>query len=635
VSRSTHLEMEQTLSRRRLLGTTAGGVAAGMLAGIPGTAVTAQDGGTEFHSAWPYQDQGSGGHFNQFVANGILNPPNIYGDLVWVPMGMLYWASNEWVPLLATEWSFITTGSGAATPGASPAASPAATPSASPAGQVLGAGIDPNADTLQVRLREGVMWSNGQPVTAQDVVDTFDILRFQANTVWDYLSSVEALDDYTLNFHMGLPATVVERYVIRHSPLPAAIYGEWAQRARDLFAAGATSEDPEWKQLTDQFNAFRPEELVVNGPYTIDIASITGAQFSMPKNDTSFWAGQAKFDRIVNFNGETDTIAAVVLSKEIDYATHGFPPATEQSMVDSGIRILRPPRYSGASLTINHGQLPEFADKRVRQALAHAIDRSQTGLVSFGESGVGLTYMTGMSEHFVDSWLDDEVATGLNPYEYDLDKATALMEEAGWTKDGDVWKKPDGSEASYELIFAVEFYLATGQDLAEQLTAFGIRTTAQPITFTQVPVDVEEGRFQLAVRDWGNSTNPHPHFAFASTFFNDNARTDDAVNRGMDFPLVQETDVAGEVDIEQLIVASGEGLDLDGQRDQINLISQIFNELLPRVPIFELYGNNPGLEGVRVQAWPPDDDPIYLNSPYADGIPTMLMLTGWLEPVQG
>ena len=41
------------------------------------------------------------------------------------------------------------------------------------------------------------------------------------------------------------------------------------------------------------------------------------------------------------------------------------------------------------------------------------------------------------------------------------------------------------------------------------------------------------------------------------------------------------------------------------------------------------------LEGVRVAEWPADDDPILLNSPYADGIPTMLIYQGLLEPFQG
>jgi len=57
--------------------------------------------------------------------------------------------------------------------------------------------------------------------------------------------------------------------------------------------------------------------------------------------------------------------------------------------------------------------------------------------------------------------------------------------------------------------------------------------------------------------------------------------------------------------------------------------------LLPKIPLFERYGNNAGLEGVRVEAWPADDDPILKNSPYADAIPTMLIYQGLLKPFEG
>jgi peptide/nickel transport system substrate-binding protein len=241
--------------------------------------------------------------------------------------------------------------------------------------------------------------------------------------------------------------------------------------------------------------------------------------------------------------------------------------------------------------------------------------------------------MIGISEHFVENWLDDDVVSELNPYEFDPEKAAAILQEAGWSKDGEFWTKPDGSEAAYDLLFPVEFYSAPGQNLTEQLQTFGFNISAQPITYTQIGVDIDQGKFQLAIQDWGNSTNPHPHYSFASTFFNHNTLAVNNGGKGMDFPLVQETDVAGEVDINDLIVKSGEGLDTGEQREYINQLSQIFNELLPVVPIFELYGNNVALEGVRVVAWPADDDPILKNSPYADGIPTMLMLTGKLEPV--
>lgn len=639
--------MNGSLSRRRLIGTSAGGFAAAMFAGsaLPasaGSVVMAQGGGTEFHSAWPYEDLGAGGHFNNFVAKGIMNPPNIYGDLMFVPMGMLYWATNEWLPLLATEWAFIQTGEAAGgQAGGSPVASPAATPAASPAASPVAGGTfgatDTAADTLQVKLREGVTWSDGQSFTSRDVVDTFHILQLQGNTVWDYVDNVEAIDDYTVNFHMGVPATVVERYVIRRSPMPSSVYGEWAQRTRDMVAAGLTSDAPEWLQAVEQFNQFRPETLVVNGPYTIDAASITNAQFTMPKNDTSFYADQALFDRIVNFNGETDTISAVVLSKDIDYATHGFAPATEAQMQQSGIRVLRPPTYSGASLKFNYAQLTHFADKRVRQALAHAIDRSQAGFVSLADSGVGVQSMAGMSDNLVPDWLSEADAASLNQYPYDVERATALLQEAGWTKSGQFWTDPDGNEAAYELSFPAEFadYSATGTNVAEQLTAFGFNISPRAVTFTQIGPDIDEGSFQMAIQSWGSSTNPHPHFSFVAAFFTQNTRSPGGPTPGMSFPLQQETEVAGAVDLEALVVASAEGLDEERQKAQVTTIAKVFNELLNIIPLYERYGNNAALEGVRVSAWPGDDDPILQNSPYADGIPTMLMLEGRLEPAQG
>src|SRR5699024_2083545 len=117
--------------------------------------------------------------------------------------------------------------------------------------------------------------------------------------------------------HMKLPSTEVERYVIRIAyPRPSSIYGEWAEKARDLYQDGKTNDDPEIKQLLDQFTDFRPDgDFPVSGPFKFDVSSITNAQMTLVKNDQAWNADQVKFDRIINYNGETDTISAVVLSK--------------------------------------------------------------------------------------------------------------------------------------------------------------------------------------------------------------------------------------------------------------------------------------------------------------------------------
>jgi len=600
------------VTRRRLMGTSAAALTAAAFAGGPassafaggasgqtGRAVTNQDEGSPFNGAWPYQAPPTG-HFNSFVTDGILNPPNIYGDLITLPFGLYYWQDQEWMPLLATEWGFA------------------------------------DEENFQLTIREDVVWSDGAPFSTDDVLATFSVLRLMSNTVWQYIDEVTAVDESTVNFHMSVPSTVVERYVIRMSPRPAATYGEWAAQADELFAGGLTVQDDEGAQLLEQFTAFRPEAGLANGPYIIDIESISNAEMTLVKNETGYLAADVPFDTIRLYNGETDTITAVVLNKDVDYATHGFAPASEQEFLANDIRVLRPPIYSGPALLMNFATLGDaFGDKRARQGIAHAMDGDEIGFFSLAESGVKIEYQTGVSDNIITGWLSEEDLGALNAYAPDPDQAAVLLEEAGWTRDGDAWMTPAGEPAAFELMFPAEFadWSAAGQTLAQQLTDFGIAVEPRAVTFTQVGPDVNQGNFQLAIQAWGSSTNPHPHFGYVQAFFTNNTLAINDGGAGIDFPLEQTTDVAGDVDLNALVVSSAEGLDEGAQGADILVMAQVFNELLPKIPLFERYGNNSALEGVRVAAWPADDDPILVNSPYADGIVTMLLLSGDLQPV--
>jgi len=598
---------EIVLSRRRLLGTAASAAAGAMFAtgDLPefgGRAVLAQDGAKEFHTAWPWSPLPQG-HFNlmQGVVNAIFAPPNIYADLIIQPMAMYYWASKEWLPLLATEWSFE------------------------------------NGDTFRVKLREGAKWSDGNEITANDVLATFSCARLMAVTVWDYIDEVTAVDEYTVDFHMNVPSTVVQRYVLRFNTLSAVHYGEWAAKADELFGSGKTLDDPEGRQLLDQFVKFRPDNVIASGPFMFDVNSFTVSQNTLLKNEQCWNANDVKFDRIINYQGETSDITPVVLSKDVDYATHGFPPATVQQFLETPeIRVLRPPTYNGNCLYINYNTLGDvFGDKRVRQALAHAINREQNGTIALGDSGVAIKYMSGMSDIMIPEWLSEEDIASLNQYEYDVEKAATLLEEVGWTKGGETWKTPDGADAAWEIVFPAEFVDSAGcaLDIVEQLGSFGIRLEPRAITYTQLDPDFDQGKFDLLVELWGATENPHPHFAFAHDLFDHNTLAIRNGGKGYGYPLVQQTDALGEVDLEQLVIDSALGLDEEAQKANVGQIARAFNELLPAIPMYERYGANPAVEGVRVKAWPAEDDPILKNSPYGDGIPTMLLYTGKLEPV--
>ncbi len=612
------------MSRRRFLALAGGGVASALLAACRREAATPttapQPGqtpgvsptpaapttpvavaGKEFHGAWPYQVPPTG-HFNllEGVTQSILGA-GIYHDFILSPSAMYYWKEKKWLPLLAKEWGF-----------------------------------EKASNEFVLTLKSGLKWSDGSPLTSQDVVTTVWAVRALRNVIWRYIDSVKAEDETTIRFHMSTPSTVVERYVLKLRIVSDKQYGELAKKVQDLFAAGKDMNAPEGQAILDEIKNFRPEQILASGPFQFDYGSITNAQLTLVKNPNGVMADQVLFDRIVLFNGETPDVTPVVLAKDVDYATHGFPPATEKAFQEQGLRIIRPPVYSGPALLFNLDRLPEFKDKRARQALAYAIDRAQNGTVSLGESGKAVKYMAGFSDILVPDWIPASELSKLNTYDLDPARAEQLLAGAGWKKSGDVWQTPDGKNAEYELLFPAEFadWSAAAQNLAEQLTRFGIKVAPRSVTYSQQPIEVDKGNFQLAIQAWGSSTNPHPHFAFVQDLFTHNIPI--AANqggKGMAFELKQTTDVLGEVDLEQLVVDAGLGLDQEAQRQNVTKIAQVFNELVPMIPLWERYGNNPVLEGVRVQPWPPDDDPIYLNAPYGDNFCIMMLWTGRLKPV--
>ena len=585
------------LSRRQFLGLGAAGAGL-LLAGCGGGGQNYGEGGgggaAEFHGAYPYQLPPTG-HFNTFVSATAILAYTLYQDVLEMPMAMYRWAEQKYEPYMATEWGF-----------------------------------EP-PDVFKVTLREGAKWSDGSEFTSKDVVATFNILRLQEQLAWNYLASVEPEDEYNLTFTMKDPSTVVERLVLRERIRANSVYGEWSKKAQELFESGADPESKEYRDLVTKVEEFRPEQMVVSGPYNIDKKSITESELTMDKVDTAWNADSTKFDKLIIYNGEVPAVTPIVLSKDIDYATHGFPLATEKSFKEQGIRILRPPTYSGPALYFNYAKIKAVADPQVRRAIAHAIDMYENATVSLADSAKRSKYMTGVSDVIIKDWVSGQDLADMDPYEYDPDKATSMLEDLGFEKDGEVWVSPEGERMEYELGAPAEFadWSAAAKNLADQLTKFGIKTTVRTVTFTQWEPRVQDGQFEMGIQAWGQG-KPHPVYSFEYPLITFNVA---ASGGGIAYDMTQETESFGEVDLEKLIIQTASGLDVEEQKATVTELSKIFNELLPVIPLWERYGNNPALEGERVTGWLPDSNPIYQNSPYEDSFTVMMIMDGTLKPV--
>jgi len=588
-------------TRRRLLRdatfTSLGLIAAACAPGTSGTTTgtTTTGGGTsakggEFHGAWPYV-LAPQGHWNYYATNAIVSG-SIYTDLFIPSLAVYNWAGNKYDYWLAES-------------------------------------SKQNGDNYDVKLRSGLKWDDGKPFTAKDVVTTYMVGRLAAYGIWNFIDKVEAVDDLNVRFHYTKPTSLGERLILRNGIKPDSIYGALAAKAQTFYAGGGTNSTDAGKALIKEMNDFRPANPSSIGPYKIDPASLTAAQFTMVRNTGGLFADKVNFDKIVIFQGETAEVTPLVLNGDIDYATHGFPLATDKAFQDKGYRIIRGPILTGPALYINWEKAPELQDKRLRQAIAMAFNREEAGKIFYGTSARAPKYMTGFSDGLVPNWVNSADVSKLNAYAFDTAKADALMKDAGYAKGADGIYAKGGKALAFELYFPSDFqdWAAAATYASDALNKFGIKITPRgAIRSTQLP-DMNNGNFQIGMNPWGIG-NPHPQASLVRPFREFNK---DATGGGMKYPLTQ-TYSGGSINFDTVLDDAITGYDTAKQKDPITKLSLAFNELLPIIPIYERLNNNPVNEKARVTGWKPEGDPIYQQGG-ADNFTIVMIMDATLHKI--
>jgi len=94
----------------------------------------------------------------------------------------------------------------------------------------------------------------------------------------------------------------------------------------------------------------------------------------------------------------------------------------------------------------------------------------------------------------------------------------------------------------------------------------------------------------------------------------------------MKYPLTQ-TYSGGSINFDTVLDDAITGYDTSKQKDPITKIALAFNELLPIIPLWQRFGNNPINDKKRIAGWPADGDPIYKN-PDGDSFAMTLLIRG-------
>lgn len=290
-----------------------------------------------------------------------------------------------------------------------------------------------SADGLQItlRLRPDVQWSDGVPVTAEDVRWTWQA-QVSPGLAWNYADSksrirdVEVVDAHTVIFHFteAYPSQVLDMNV--GVILPKHAWGELP------FA--------EWRDHSDWFL----DHLVTNGPFVLE-SWAPQQRFVLARNPNYFEPGVPKVDRIVfEVTREPQAQLAKLLAQQADLVEFLAPSdiATVEAADFLRVESYIPRFFYFVTWNISR---PLFQDTRVRQALTMAIDRQ--AIIDSLYYG----YASPSHSPFAsDIWAHNK---DLEPWPYDPTRAKALLAEAGWIdRDGDGILDKDGQPFQFELL---------------------------------------------------------------------------------------------------------------------------------------------------------------------------------------
>ncbi|WP_170979570.1 ABC transporter substrate-binding protein [Roseomonas sp. HF4] len=339
--------------------------------------------------------------------------------------------------------------------------------------------------TIEIRMREGIVAHNGETVDARDVHATVQYMTNSANRVVSlnrvsWVQGSELVDNRTVRLRM------------------TPNFGPWQEYLTSLLIMPRGT-------LTGTGGDELGRHPVGTGPYRVTEVA-PGRQIVMERFDRYFGGakGQAQIARLVFRRvPEQNTRVAELLTGGVDWIWRIPPDQARNLQRRRGVTIV-----SGGTIRFHYLQMDSagrtgteanpFRDIRVRRAMNHAIDRAGIVRNLVGE-GADPLHTPCHPEQF------GCVQDGVTQYAYDPDRARALLAEAGF---------PNG----FEVDMAAYRERPWGEAIIGNLRAVGIRVNLNWTQYDAFQSRVRQGQVRLAYGSWG-STSLYDAAASTSYFF--------------------------------------------------------------------------------------------------------------------
>lgn len=374
-------------------------------------------------------------------------------------------------------------------------------------------GLSKDGKSVTWHLKKGVKWSDGELFTSDDVRFTYEFITNKdvsaaSAPIYSVIESVKIIDDYTIkiNFKDVNPAWSLPFVGIQGVILPRHMFGNYK---------GINSREAPANNLpvgTGPYRAkppgIKPQEVLFLGSELIETNKIVF-------DPNPFFREKDKpfFSRVVVKGGGTVSEAArlVLQTGDVDYAWNlqinsetqaklekegkgkaiaNLGPAVERILLNRTDPLSETSDGERSSLKIPH---PFLSDKNVRQALTYAIDREKISKLYPGSKPSSNMLVSPAKYQSPDT-----------SYEFNLEKAAALLEKAGWIdSDGDGIR--DKKKVKLKIVFQ------TSVNQVRQQTQNIIKQALESIG-----VEVELKITDSSILFSSNPSNPNTRAHFAS-----------------------------------------------------------------------------------------------------------------------
>jgi peptide/nickel transport system substrate-binding protein len=328
--------------------------------------------------------------------------------------------------------------------------------------------VSDDKKTVTFHLDPDAKWSDGQPITSEDVKYSLQVLGSHGALFTGYtdnVSKIETPDKETVVIHTKRPDARIVGGLFVYI-LPKHVWGK--------------------VPVSDLTGSYKPElPMVGSGPFIL--TDFQPNRIATMEKNPNFRGPEPKFDEIQFIRyGNQDAAERALQVGEVDMVPEvsaaGFARLGDQPNIDT--LQAASPAYTQLAFNSCSAKVcpdakfnPAIQDRAVRQATAYAVDRERINeIAARNTSFAGHGILPPFYKSFYQVPADD--------YPYDPEKAKQILDDAGWQENGDGPRTKGGEELKFNLYVRSEssYNIQAAKLVAEQAKAVGIEYDVQVVS---------------------------------------------------------------------------------------------------------------------------------------------------------